>query len=738
MGHSWRFFRAGGVDQVLLSRGADLAKLEELDQKLWVALACPVDGLAFDRRTLSLIDADNDGRVRAQELIAAARWVMPLLRDSESITKGNASLAIDAISDNEEGRELVMAIKAVLAALGKPEATSLDTSDVAGAAAAFDKQPFNGDGVVPPSAARDDAAKQALVEVIACTEAPLDRCGDKGVSVDTLKAFVTDAEAFLQWTEAGKGADVLVLGDASAAAHTAFDAVREKVNDYFGRVKVATYDPRALPALNREQSEYAPVGIGTLGNAAPEIAHFPLAHVEAGKPLPLKGTVNPAWSTRIDTFVANVVTPLLGVRSTLSADDWSTITTRFAAYDAWLARKPSTPVVTLGEARARALSESALLDSIRALIAEDEAQRPKAERLERVERLVYYHRDLFELANNFVSFRTFYASKQKAAFQQGTLFIDQRACDLVLRVNDAARHATLAPRSGCYLMYCDATNAKGEKRAIVAALTNGDSDNIMVGRNGVFYDRDGNDWDATVTKIVDNPISVRAAFWSPYKKALRSLEDLVAKRAAAADAESDKTMSGAVAAAGTAIDGPAKPDKPMKLDIGVVAAIGVAVGGLTAALGAIMQAFFGLGLWMPLGLLGVLMLISGPSMAIAWLKLRQRNIAPLLDANGWAINSHARLNVSFGAALTQTPKLPEGSTRDLTDAFEDKPFPWVLSLVLLALLGAGVAWYLGTVDAYLPPQARSVQVLGDFAPSRAADSSPVGDAGADGASTQSQ
>ncbi|MFM2420538.1 MAG: hypothetical protein RL385_5261, partial [Pseudomonadota bacterium] len=62
MGHSWRFFRAGGVDQVQLTRGADLAKLGELDQKLWVALACPVEGLEIDAHSLKLIDTDGDGR----------------------------------------------------------------------------------------------------------------------------------------------------------------------------------------------------------------------------------------------------------------------------------------------------------------------------------------------------------------------------------------------------------------------------------------------------------------------------------------------------------------------------------------------------------------------------------------------------------------------------------------------------------------------------------------------------
>ena len=74
MSYKWKFFRAGGFDQVKLESGADLANLDQLDQKLWVALACPTHGLEFDSRTLDLVDTDKDGRVRVPEVIAAAKW----------------------------------------------------------------------------------------------------------------------------------------------------------------------------------------------------------------------------------------------------------------------------------------------------------------------------------------------------------------------------------------------------------------------------------------------------------------------------------------------------------------------------------------------------------------------------------------------------------------------------------------------------------------------------------------
>src|SRR5439155_5143703 len=161
---------------------------------------------------------------------------------------------------------------------------------------------------------------------------------------------------------------------------------------------------------------------------------------------------------------------------------------------------------------------------------------------------VRFHRDLYKLCNNFVSFHDFYSRKEKAVFQAGTLFLDQRSCDLCLTVEDPAKHAIMAGLSGTYLAYCDCQRkATGEKLQILAAFTDGDSDNLMVGRNGIFYDRKGRDWDATITKIVDNPISIRQAFWAPYKKAARMIHEAIAKRAATADAASVAKLTEAAA-----------------------------------------------------------------------------------------------------------------------------------------------------------------------------------------------
>ena len=103
-------------------------------------------------------------------------------------------------------------------------------------------------------------------------------------------------------------------------------------------------------------------------------------------------------------------------------------------------------------------------------------------------------------------------------------------------------------------------------------------------------------------------------------------------------------------------------------------------------------------------------------MAVAWLKLRKRNLGPLLDANGWAVNALAKVNVPLGESLTKVAVLPPGSERQLDDPFAEKSRPWGFYITVLVLLGLALGWYLGKLDAYLPPGGKSTTVLGVNAP----------------------
>jgi hypothetical protein len=609
MSHQWKFFRAGGFDQVRIDTAADLLNLKELDQKLWVALSCPTKGIEFDARTLELLDSDADGHIRAPELLAAIDWAAARLSSVTVLEQKLAGVPLAAIKD-----------EAILA-----------------------------------------AAKGLLPE------------GGEMISVEAASAAEAEytARALAAWE--ASGADARPLGENTEAASATLADVREKLDDFFVRCRLAAFDVRAGETLNASDDALKSLAGASLSAAHADIAALPLARVGAGATVPLGAAIdsgiNPAWATRIAAFREAVVVPLLGARAALTESDWLAVQDQLAVYGAWQAAKPA-------------------------------GLPPEAEAVRDLERLARYVRDLMPLANNFVAFRDFYTRQGKATFQIGTLYLDGRSAELCVAVADAAKHAALASLSRMCLVYCDCVR-NGEKLSIAAAFTAGDSDQLMALRNGVFYDRQGRDWDATITKIVDHPISLRQAFWSPYKKLMRmvgeQLQKIAASKAAGVEgklAEAATATAKKVEASPAAKPAPAQQAFDVGKFAGIFAAIGLAVGAIGTAVASMLTGLLGLKGWqMPLALIGLMLLISGPAVILAWFKLRSRNLGPILDANGWAVNARARINIPFGTSLTQLAQLPEGAQRALTDPYAEKERPWKTYAVLALIAFAALAWW---------------------------------------------
>ena len=714
--HPWQFFRAGGVDQVLIRTGADIAHLDQLDQKLWVALACPTRTLEFDTRTLDLIDTDHDGRIRPPELLAACRWACAQLKDADELVRGGDTLALSAFdAADASGAALAGEARRILQLLGREEADAIALADVVDRSRLLAAMRFNGDGIVTPATA-EDAEVRAVIEQIAATQGSVPDCnGLPGIDAARAKAFFADARRLDAWHAQALHDDAaLPLGADTLPAAEALEKVRLKVDDFFARCRVAAYDPRATPELNPSADTYRWLGAQTLQAHSAAIADLPLAPAWPGRPLPLAAGANPAWAEPLEALRQRAVVPLVqdGLDQ-LEEAQWQALKARLAASCAWLRSRPSTSLDALEVAPLRRRlaegAEAAVLD----LIAQDQAMEPHNTRIGELEKLLRFKRDLLRLLHNFVSFQDFY-SRKGAVFQAGTLYLDGRSCDLVVQVADAAKHAALAGLAKTYLAYCNCTR-QGKTVQIAAAFTAGDVDFLFVGRNGVFYDREGDDWDATITKLIENPTSVGQAFLSPYKKFLRVLEEQVAKRAAAsetaAQASLDSLASGVVSASKPAgavpVAATAAEKLPGRIDVGTVAAIGVALGSISAVLVGVFGKFVDLGPWIPIAICGIVLAISGPSMLIAWLKLRQRSLGPILDASGWAINGRMKVNVRLGASLSQTGRVPAAATRLLQDPFKERHGQaWLVGACIAALVLLVVVWRFGWADAALPSALR--------------------------------
>ena len=105
--YNWTFTSLGGAARVKIKSGADIAHLGELDRKLWTVLSCPAKNLEFDQKTLDLIDADHEGNIRSDEVVAAAEWLTSVIKDKDLLLTRGTEIPFSAFNEeNPEGATL--------------------------------------------------------------------------------------------------------------------------------------------------------------------------------------------------------------------------------------------------------------------------------------------------------------------------------------------------------------------------------------------------------------------------------------------------------------------------------------------------------------------------------------------------------------------------------------------------------------------------------------------------------
>ena len=373
---------------------------------------------------------------------------------------------------------------------------------------------------------------------------------------------------------------------------------------------------------------------------------LPLVTDEPDKTLPLRDHLNPKHLEAILDFAAKCVTPVLGERESIDRLEWKKIKVAFAPYRAWAASKPV-------------------------------ASAPEKTGLEEEERLIRYRKNLGEFLVNYVSMDRLYGGKGSAIFQVGILRIDGKELNLCFHVESEAAHSALSGRSECCVIYVSLSRPEeGATRTICAVVTAGTVGGLYVGRNGVFYDRDGRDWNATITKVVESQVSLAEAFWAPWKKLGAAIANAVKKflgdRESAADA---KLSAGAQNVAAGKKDGASGAGGAALASS--VAAIGIGVGMVGAAAASLMAAVKGMGPWQAVAaVVAIILVVSLPSVILTWFKLRRRDLGAILNAGGWAINRQMRFSMKLARTFTKCARTSE----------------WWLYAMLLAIL-LGLAGY---------------------------------------------
>ncbi|MBQ8336636.1 MAG: hypothetical protein IJY44_03790 [Bacteroidaceae bacterium] len=731
--HSWNYENIGGATRVKVATGADIAHLGELDIKKWTVLSCPTTGLDIDDKSLKYIDVDNDGRIRVSDVVATSQWLTSVVKDANLLLKSADSIDVEMFNqENADGLVLYNSAKQILVNLGK-EGSVISLADAADTVAIFAKTRFNGDGVITCQTSENEEEKAAIAAIISALGGVADRSGENGVNAEQIEKFYQAMADYVAWQEAAVEAPYGADTDKAIEAYNALDT---KVKDYFVRSQLASFSPESAAKLDVQAALIETISADNLTGKTDDIAAYPIARITGKAELDINAAINPAWASKFSTLIS-IVKPK---GKAITEESWAAIGASFAEYNAWKAAKKGGEVEALGlDTIKKMLAEDkkqALLD----LVAQDVALKEASEGIDLVDKFLHIYRDFYRLLCNFVTFQDFYSKNKKvrAVFQSGRLLIDQRECRMCMQVADMAKHNTMAAASGMYLVYCDCTTkASPAKLNIVAAITVGDIGDLVVGKNAIYYDNKGQVWDAVVTKIIDNPISIGQAFWSPYRRMATTVENLINKSAADKDAAMMKDVNAKINAAPTTLPksedskAPAQPFDIAKF-AGIFAAFGMAVGMIGTALTSIFKGVFALKWWQLIAaFIGIMLVISGPAMVMAWMKLRRRNIAPLLNANGWAINAASKISIPFGETLTDIAHFPK---LKLKDPYARKGIPaWlkvIISLISVAVVLAGL--WLGNILAFagapspLPMfNKEKVEVVEEAQPAEAVEAQPA-------------
>ena len=413
--------------------------------------------------------------------------------------------------------------------------------------------------------------------------------------------------AMAEWEAKGKTPEVAILGDATAAAEASLAAIEKAVDDFF---------------------------------TPPE--DMPLVTEEPDKALPLKEHLNPKYLEAILDFAEKCVKPLVGAdKDTLSRMEWKAIKGKFAAYRAWVAAKP---VMSPG-------SKDDLVEE---------------------ERVLRYKLHLGELLQNYVTMDKLYGLDTWAIFQTGILRIDGREMNLCFHVDSEAAHSALVDKSNCCVIYLKLSRpSEKAERLVCAVVTAGKVGTLYVGRNGVFYDRDGKDWEAVITKVVENQVSLAEAFWAPWRKIGDGIAGMVKKFIG--DKQSKATDSVQKGTESTQAGGAAMASS--------VAAIGIGIGMVGAAAASLMAAISSMPAWkIAVSVVALVLIVSVPSMILAWFKLRKRDLGVILNACGWAINRPMHFSMKRARAFTKCAPDPMAKV-------------WFTILVLILLALGGLMWW---------------------------------------------
>ncbi|MFO0558502.1 MAG: hypothetical protein U0269_10835 [Polyangiales bacterium] len=685
------FKKFAGSLQLQIESFDELLSAIEIPKTQWVATAAPVAAFNCDKKFLELLDNDHNGRVRTEELCEAIRWTAKMLKDRKGVEERSDTLVLSRLA--KDATVLEQAANLVLEALGKGGDSTLSLAQLRESTAALRASHFNGDGIIAPEkfSERLSTVAKAIMTLSAEAKNAADKPGVSAAMVAHFREARTAAKAHL-----AKKKDAYVWADASEPRAAAVAAVKARVDEYFLQCRLVAAQADAAGSLK-------PALDGVAGSAEKL-----LAALSATPIAPPSAEGNLTWSKlfrgkdfeALETLRKDAFEPVFSAGPAMSEGQWRELVAKADAINAWKDAAAADKAIALGAELD--LIKDDELSAIEAECAKDTERKPMLDAVADLEKLVLFQRWLMAFANNFIAMPDLYDPTRAALFERGSLVLSGRLFTFSALVPDRGVHAALSEKGTMFTMYVkvDASKAGKDPYEVAIPVTAGTSEGIEVGKRGVFRDHENNEFDATVVQVIRQPVSLWEAMVMPYQKIGRFVSSKIEGFTSEGDKALEKQLestyasthsaatsganAGATAAAAAATQPnrpgtPATPGAPATPAAnapqspgalaGTVAALGVGVGMIVGAFTSLFTALSSMNPMQLVGaMLGLVAVVSIPSAVFAWLKLRKRDIAIVLEGQGWALNERILLGKHLGPLFTRKPSRPKGSSTEMLDS----------------------------------------------------------------------
>ncbi len=673
------FKNYGKSYQLRIQDAQDLENIQALDETHWAATSVPIDSLNCDATFVSYVDTDKNGRIRTNEIKDAQAWLFRFLSNRSRLSDGSDTLNLNDIdTTHPEGKKLRDVAKLILANLNSPDAEKISLAQIRDVQSIMANAANNGDGIIPPEASSEADLAGFITSVIETVGSVPDASGKAGISQEQLEIFFNETKNYLSWKAKGeipegdKSTEVMPWGTETPQAYDLIASLEEKIEQYFAQCAMAKFDERTLAQMQLRPKELEEIDFKDKSAMEARIKDAPLAVPNPKGTLDLDIAINPLYAERISDLKEQVLKRALGGSvKHLTQKQWDEVKNIFALYRSWLKNKQGAKVEKLDRDKLNTYLNGSYRKQVSEIIAKDQAVANDLNQMQNLEKLILYQKWLLELVNNFVSFANLYNPQVRSLFEMGTLIIDGRQITFTMKVRDKAAHKNIAEKSCMYLLYAEITGRQdndinpstslrinGEqgrtiKFDIVAAVTSGSAGGLRIGKRGIFFSVDGKEWDAKIVDIVENPIGIWESIKAPFGQFTGFIRKQVDKFTKSGQGKLEKNLA-APSASGTTRD--------LLLGGGIaIAALGSSFAYITKALSQVKPTHI------LIALAGITTAILLPGIIMGFIKIRKRDMSVLLEASGWAINMHMRLNSTLGRLFTHVPHLPKGARKERKD-----------------------------------------------------------------------